>query len=58
MHFEFWYVVEQAVANAREAEYSKRGVQLYFFRLNESTIVDATMKGSMARYVNHSCGPK
>lgn len=27
------------------------------FRLNEQTVVDATLTGGLARYVNHSCNP-
>ena len=27
------------------------------FRLDENTVIDATMTGNLARYINHSCGP-
>jgi len=27
------------------------------FRLDENTVVDATLCGGLARYVNHSCNP-
>lgn len=27
------------------------------FRLDENRVVDATIKGGLARYVNHSCNP-
>ena len=27
----------------------------YMFRLDLNCIIDATRKGSMARYINHSC---
>lgn len=30
---------------------------IYMFRLDENTVIDATMAGNLARYVNHSCAP-
>ena len=32
-----------------------RGV--YMFRIDNETVVDATMAGGPARYINHSCNP-
>lgn len=32
-----------------------RGV--YMFRLEENRVVDATLSGGLARYMNHSCNP-
>jgi [histone H3]-lysine4 N-trimethyltransferase SETD1 len=32
------------------------GVALQF-RLDEDSIVDATLRGNVARYINHSCDP-
>lgn len=32
-----------------------RGV--YMFRIDDNTVVDATMSGGPARYINHSCSP-
>lgn len=32
-----------------------RGV--YMFRLDENRVVDATICGGLARYINHSCNP-
>ena len=32
-----------------------RGV--YMFRIDNDTVVDATMAGGPARYINHSCDP-
>jgi len=38
--------------------YRADGLQsTYFFRLDGSFVIDATRKGNVARYVNHSCGP-
>ena len=35
----------------------QQGKQLYLFRLDTSFIIDATEKGGLARYINHSCEP-
>lgn len=32
-----------------------RGV--YMFRIDNDTVIDATMAGGPARYINHSCNP-
>ena len=32
-----------------------RGV--YMFRIDNDTVIDATMAGGPARYINHSCSP-
>lgn len=50
--------VRQAVANIREDKYDKQGVgSSYLFRIDDDTIVDATKKGGIARFINHSCAP-
>lgn len=48
------------VADKREAEYhSGKRVQYqgacYLFRIDSEQIIDATRKGGIARFVNHSC---
>ncbi|XP_040973161.1 uncharacterized protein [Gossypium hirsutum] len=55
-------IVGQHVADKRELEYmSGRKVQYksacYFFRIDKEHIIDATPKGGIARFVNHSCLP-
>ena len=30
---------------------------MYFMALNHNEIVDATRKGNIARFINHSCSP-
>ena len=50
--------VRQAVANIREDRYDKQGVgSSYLFRIDDDAIVDATKKGGIARFINHSCSP-
>ncbi|XVF89362.1 hypothetical protein PTKIN_Ptkin19aG0124300 [Pterospermum kingtungense] len=55
-------IVGLRVADKREKEYeSGRKVQYksacYFFRIDKEHIIDATRKGGIARFVNHSCLP-
>lgn len=50
--------VRMCVADKREQGYEKAGVgSCYMFRLDLSRVVDATMIGCMARFMNHSCRP-
>jgi SET domain-containing protein len=51
-------VVRQKVADHREKAYEKRGIgSSYMFRVDDDTIIDATEKGNVARFTNHSCEP-
>lgn len=51
-------VVRQKVADMREMRYDQQGVgSSYLFRLSDDRIVDATKKGGIARFINHSCSP-
>ncbi|PIA45634.1 hypothetical protein AQUCO_01600095v1 [Aquilegia coerulea] len=55
-------IVGLRVADKREIEYqSGRKLQYkgacYFFRIDKEHIIDATRKGGIARFVNHSCLP-
>ncbi|TVY31916.1 Histone-lysine N-methyltransferase,H3 lysine-4 specific [Lachnellula subtilissima] len=50
--------VRQQVADLREISYLKSGIgSSYLFRIDENTVVDATKKGGIARFINHSCMP-
>jgi hypothetical protein len=50
-------VVGDAVCDAREAYYRRLGIADYMFRMGTDEVVDATLRGSRARYINHSCDP-
>jgi Bromodomain/SET domain/PHD-finger len=50
------YIVNP-VAEAREKFNEEQRIQDYQFRLDETTVIDATTRGGWARYINHSCTP-
>lgn len=46
------------VSECREVIYQKQGIgSSYLFRLDDEDVVDATKKGGIARFINHSCMP-
>ena len=50
--------VRQQVADLREVRYLKSGIgSSYLFRIDENTVIDATKRGGIARFINHSCMP-
>ena len=50
-------VIRQSVADIREKRYDEAGIGCYMFKIDDEHIVDATLKGGLARYINHSCEP-
>lgn len=51
-------IIRRRVADEREKIYRKQGMgDSYLFRLNAEMVVDATHKGGIARFINHSCDP-
>lgn len=50
--------IRQQVAEFREKSYLKSGIgSSYLFRVDENTVIDATKKGGIARFINHCCVP-
>lgn len=50
--------IRQQVAEHRERSYLKTGIgSSYLFRIDENTVIDATKKGGIARFINHCCSP-
>lgn len=50
--------IRQQVAEHRERSYLKTGIgSSYLFRIDENTVIDATKKGGIARFINHCCNP-
>lgn len=51
-------LVRKRICEKREAEYESEGNNgSYIFMLNDDEYIDATKRGGLARYINHSCGP-
>ena len=50
--------IRQQVSENRERSYLKTGIgSSYLFRVDENTVIDATKKGGIARFINHCCDP-
>ncbi|CAG5105488.1 Oidioi.mRNA.OKI2018_I69.chr1.g2170.t3.cds [Oikopleura dioica] len=50
-------VIRGELCDMREKYYDDRGIGTYMFRVDDDFVVDATMEGGRARFINHSCGP-
>ncbi|XP_075227822.1 histone lysine N-methyltransferase trithorax [Lycorma delicatula] len=50
-------VIRSALTDKRERYYTSKGIGCYMFRIDDNFVVDATMKGNAARFINHSCEP-
>lgn len=49
-------VIRYRVADVREKRYEQVGIgSSYLFRIDDETVIDATKKGNLARFINHSC---
>lgn len=48
-------VIRNCLLDKREKEYNRKGLGVYFFKLDKNFTIDATLKGSVARFINHSC---
>lgn len=49
--------IRTVIADKREREYKEKGLENYFFALGNGMVVDATKKGGIGRFLNHSCSP-
>ncbi len=47
--------IRAMLTDKREKHYESRGIGCYMFKIDDDTVVDATMKGNAARFINHSC---
>ena len=50
-------VIRSDLTDVREKRYESQNRGIYMFRLDDERVLDATMSGGMARYINHSCSP-
>ena len=50
--------VRQQISELREQRYLQSGLgSSYLFRIDDNWVIDATKKGGIARFINHSCQP-
>ena len=47
--------IRAVLTDKRENYYESKGIGCYMFRIDDEVVVDATMKGNAARFINHSC---
>ncbi|CAA9998875.1 unnamed protein product, partial [Nesidiocoris tenuis] len=51
-------VIDPKEFRRRAKDYSKeKNRHFYFMSLKSDSIIDATLKGSISRFINHSCDP-
>ncbi|CAG8494432.1 9888_t:CDS:10 [Ambispora gerdemannii] len=51
-------IVPKDVFYQRQTDYAKKGIEhFYFMSLTNGELIDATKKGCIARFMNHSCNP-
>ncbi|XP_064651585.1 uncharacterized protein LOC135502566 [Lineus longissimus] len=50
-------VIRSVMTDKREKYYESKGIGCYMFRIDDYDVVDATMHGNAARFINHSCDP-
>ncbi|XP_068647518.1 histone-lysine N-methyltransferase ATXR7-like [Aristolochia californica] len=51
-------LIRPRISDIREIQYEKMGIgSSYLFRLDDGYVVDATKRGGIARFINHSCEP-
>ncbi|XP_063777929.1 histone-lysine N-methyltransferase 2C isoform X2 [Pseudophryne corroboree] len=50
-------IIRNEVANRKEKLYESQNRGVYMFRIDNEHVIDATLTGGPARYVNHSCAP-
>ncbi|RZC40558.1 SET domain containing protein, partial [Asbolus verrucosus] len=48
-------VIRSVLTDKREKFYNSKGIGCYMFRIDDNLVVDATMTGNAARFINHSC---
>lgn len=48
-------LIRSTLTDKRERYYDGRGIGCYMFKIDDNFVVDATMRGNAARFINHSC---
>lgn len=47
--------IRAMLTDKREKFYESKGIGCYMFKIDDDTVIDATMTGNAARFINHSC---
>ena len=47
--------IRAMLTDNREKFYDSKGIGCYMFRVDDDFVIDATLKGNSARFINHSC---
>ncbi|KAJ6635818.1 Histone-lysine N-methyltransferase trithorax [Pseudolycoriella hygida] len=50
-------LIRSTLTDKRERYYDSRGIGCYMFKIDDNLVVDATMRGNAARFINHACEP-
>ena len=50
-------LIRQPISDIRQYSYESQGMEDYLFRVGRQYVIDATLAGGPARYINHSCDP-
>ncbi|XP_051965681.1 histone-lysine N-methyltransferase 2A isoform X2 [Xyrauchen texanus] len=50
-------VIRSVLTDKQEKYYDGKAIGCYMFRIDDYEVVDATMHGNAARFINHSCEP-
>ncbi|XP_049604836.1 histone-lysine N-methyltransferase 2C isoform X8 [Syngnathus scovelli] len=50
-------IIRSEVADRKERLYESQNRGVYMFRIDNDYVIDATITGGPARYINHSCAP-
>lgn len=48
-------LIRSTLTDKRERLYDSRNIGCYMFKIDDNLVVDATMRGNAARFINHSC---
>lgn len=49
-------LIRQRIADLREVRYDEEGLgSVYMFKLDEEFVIDASKRGNIGRFINHSC---
>ena len=47
--------IRSILTDYREKYYDQKGIGCYMFKVDDDVVIDATMRGNAARFINHSC---